>query len=204
MLTGISVSRALLVVLIGSAGACSDLANDIAADYRVTPLRALRGVTMNMPVRRLRVARPRVTFVPSVGFRETVDGLDVLYTFLPGAVGERETPETGKAPLAAIYLTRTFASSADADASWRDMIGKVSASEGPPRHCEEFGGASPGKQARWVKGSTGLTIAAVRPTTSGIQVIPDRLVFAVVSTTNSRLPENSISVSCPSAQQPPY
>lgn len=189
--------RHVILTLTLCLAACADYSTDIATDFRETPLRALRGVTMEMTARQLRIARPNIRFVPAAGYQEIFDDHEVVYSFPPGAIGERETEETGRARVSGVFLTRSFASPTAADAFWRDVVSKVTAAHRAPEQCEQISGSSAGMQARWATGSTRLTIGSFKPIDGNSRRIADRVIVAVMTTNAFKLPEGTTPVACP-------
>ncbi|HET9425842.1 MAG TPA: hypothetical protein VFO55_10755 [Gemmatimonadaceae bacterium] len=189
-------NRRLLIVMLGVTACGAGAGNpDLATEFRETPLRAVPGVQIGMPVSRLKAARPNAASDGFSGMRETISGHLVAYRFR-GAAAEVAGDPAADERLLAVFVTRRLGSPGEVSSSWREQVQAVAGSKRAPDLCESL--PNGGMQARWHFDRMSLVIAAVPGTAAGTTGSP-RVVLAFGRANVINQPQGATPLPCPTS-----
>lgn len=186
---------AAFLILVGS---CERPAVAVPPMLSATPFSTL-DVRPGTPASDLKSRRPGVLFRPLVGYQEMLDDTEIIYSFAPHSVGEREKPGD-RNPVDAVFALRSSSSTAATDSMWMAAVRGVAAVAGAPVSCQRFGGEFAGYQTSWIADSLELTISSFGVNETEERMIPDRVAYAL--TRPGALPPRpgGTAISCPSAR----
>lgn len=137
----------------------ADRESDLAALTDLPPFRSLHGITLGMQATAFHATRPAVTFVPSVGYREQIDGFVVAYGF-----GEVPSDISESAVLRYVSAARTASTPDEARDRWRALVGRMRERLGPPSSCWSDRPLSmPRHTAAWTLGDVQLQLSYLVP-----------------------------------------
>lgn len=179
------------------AAACRpDRHADLATLGDLPPLHTLRGIALGMQATAFHATRPTVSFAPSVGYREQIDGFVIAYGF-DGAT-TTDVPEG--ATLRYVTAARPTSSVDEARERWQALVTSTRQRLGAPDACWTDRPLSlPRHAVGWIVGDSELQIAylvpsdAAGPAPAGQQPAP-RVQIQVgrpdAATRTSRIPES--------------